>query len=66
MRHILIIGAGAIGAYLVRELHRMYPEARLSCIERSDFVVGARKRLQDIAGAVVEVYDQVPALPPGV
>jgi aspartate dehydrogenase len=33
MQHIMIIGAGSIGTFLVRELHRMYPEARLSCID---------------------------------
>ncbi len=66
MRHILIIGAGAIGAYLVRELHRMYPGARLSCIERSEFVSGARTKLQAIAGIAVEVYDRVSAVPAGV
>lgn len=66
MRHILIIGAGAIGAYLVRELHRMYPETRMSCIERTDFVAEARNRLRQIAGGVVEVYDRVEGLPAGV
>ena len=62
MRHILIIGAGAIGAYLVRELHKMYPDAKMSCIDRSDFVGEARKRLQAIAGTSVEVYDRVDAV----
>lgn len=64
MRHILIIGAGAIGAYLVRELHRMYPDLRMSCIERSELLVSARKRLQDLAGSSVELYDTVAAVPP--
>lgn len=66
MQHILIIGAGAIGAYLVRELHRMYPEAKLSVIERSELVAEARKRLQAIAGTSVELYDSVAAVPGGV
>jgi aspartate dehydrogenase len=66
MGHILIIGAGAIGAYLVRELHKMYPELRMSCIERSELVAGARKRLQEIAGPAVEVYDAVGTVPAGV
>jgi aspartate dehydrogenase len=65
MKHVLIIGAGAIGAYLVRELHGMYPEARLSVIDRSDFVVAARKKLKDIAGSAVEVYDRIDAVPAG-
>jgi aspartate dehydrogenase len=65
-RHILIIGAGAIGAYLVRELHRMYPDAALSCIERTELVDSARKRLREIAGSRVEVYDRVAAVPAGV
>ena len=66
MQHILIIGAGAIGAYLVRERHGMYPQAKLSCIDRADFVAAARMRLQDIAGTAVEVYDKVSAVPSGV
>ena len=65
MQHILIIGAGAIGAYLVRELHGMYPGARLSCIDRAEAVVAARSKLRAIAGAAVEVYDRVSAVPPG-
>lgn len=66
MKHVLIIGAGAIGAYLVRELHGMYPDAKLSCIDRSDFVDAARKRMREIAGNSVEVYDGVAAVPVGV
>ena len=66
MKHILIIGAGAIGAYLVRELHRMYPDAKLSCIERGELVNGARKRLREIAGDRVDVYDKVSAAPGGI
>ncbi len=66
MHHILIIGAGAIGAYLVRELHRMYPTAKLSCLERSELVPGAGKRLGEIAGNAVAVYDRVAAVPGGI
>ncbi len=66
MKHVLIIGAGAIGAYLVRELHRMYPDAKLSCIDRSDLVEAVRKRMRQIAGNSVEVYDSVAAVPAGV
>lgn len=66
MKHVLIIGAGAIGAYLVRELHRMYPDATLSCIERGELVDAARKRLREIAGSRVEVFDKVSAAPSGV
>ena len=66
MKHILIIGAGAIGAYLVRELHRMYPDATLSCIDRSEYVAAARKRLKEIAGDKVEVYERIADAPPGV
>ena len=66
MKHVLIIGAGAIGAYLVRELHRMYPDAKLSCIERTELVESATKRLRDIAGGAVTVYDRVCAVPAGV
>ncbi len=66
MKHVLIIGAGAIGAYLVRELHAMYPDAKLSCIERGELVEAARKRLQVIAGSRVEVFDRVSAAPSGV
>ena len=66
MKHVLIIGAGAIGAYLVRELHRMYPGAKLSCIERTELVESATKRLRDIAGGAVTVYDRVCAVPAGV
>jgi aspartate dehydrogenase len=65
MQHIVIVGAGAIGAYLVRELHRMYPDMRMSCIERADMVGKARERLQGIAGDLVQVYDQVAAVPEG-
>ena len=66
MRHIMIIGAGAIGRYLVRELHSMYPEARLSCIERAGFVQEARERVRGLAGAAAEVYERVSDVPPGV
>lgn len=66
MQHVLIIGAGAIGAYLVRELHAMYPAARLSCIDRTEAVEAARAKLRAIAGAAVEVYDRVSAVPAGV
>ena len=66
MRHILIIGAGAIGGYVVRELHRMYPHARLSCVERSEVVAEARRKLQAIAGSAVELYEEVAAVPQGV
>jgi aspartate dehydrogenase len=65
MQHVLIIGAGAIGAYLVRELNRMYPDARLSCIDRIEVVDAARERLRAIAGDAVEVYDRISAVPPG-
>lgn len=66
MQHIMIIGAGAIGRYLVRELHRMYPEARLSCIGRAESAGQARAHLRQIAGRSVEVYAGVAAVPPGV
>ncbi len=66
MKHILIIGAGAIGAYLVRELHAMYPQAKMSCIDRAEFVEAARKRLRGIAGDHVEVFESVAAVPSGV
>jgi len=66
MRHIMIIGAGAIGSYLVRELHRMYPGARLSCIERAEFAAEARKRVLALAGSSAEVYERVPDVPEGV
>jgi len=66
MRHIMIIGAGAIGTYLVRELHRMYPRARMSCIERPGFSEPARARLQEIAGGAAEVYESIGAVPAGV
>ena len=66
MKHILIIGAGAIGAYLVRELHGMYPQARMSCIERTQLVDAARKRLREIAGGLVDVYESVSSVPAGV
>lgn len=65
MQHIIIIGAGAIGSYLVRELHRMYPQARLSCIERAEFSEQARARLHDIAGGAAEIYESVSAVPAG-
>lgn len=65
MQHIMIIGAGAIGTYLVRELHGMYPQMRLSCIERTEFGEQARTRLQDIAGGAAEVYESVAAVPAG-
>ena len=65
MQHVMIIGAGAIGSYLVRELHRMYPEARLSCIERPEFSEQARARLLEIAGGAAEVYESVAAVPAG-
>ncbi len=65
MQHIMIIGAGAIGTYLVRELHRMYPQVRLSCIERAEAAAGARGRLRDIAGDAVSVYESVAAVPAG-
>lgn len=63
MQHILIIGAGAIGSYLVRELHRMYPAARLSCIERPELAAQARERMTALAGAAASVYEQVSAAP---
>lgn len=63
MKHLLLIGAGAIGSYLVREVHRMYPEMKLSCIERVELLDGARRRVRDIAGDAVEVYDRVGAVP---
>src|SRR5476649_2678026 len=66
MKHILIIGAGAIGAYLVRELHGMYPQARMSCIERMQLVDAARNRLRGIAGDLVDVYESVSSVPAGV
>ncbi len=65
MRHVVIIGAGAIGAYLVRELHGMYPDARLSCIDRAEAVDAARAKLRAIAGASVEVYDRLSSVPSG-
>ncbi len=65
MQHVVIIGAGAIGAYLVRELHRMYPDARLSCIDRAEVVDAARARLKAIAGDSVEIYDRLSSVPPG-
>lgn len=65
MQHIIIIGAGAIGTYLVRELHGMYPQMRLSCIERAEFSEQARTRLHDIAGGAAEVYESVAAVPSG-
>src|SRR4051812_5698386 len=66
MQHILIIGAGAIGGYLVRELHAMYPALRMSCIERGELIPAATKRLQDLAGSSVNLYDSVKAVPGGV
>ena len=63
MRHILIIGAGAIGSYLVRELRRMYPELRISCVERSEFAAQARARLREIAGTAFEVFVNVADVP---
>jgi aspartate dehydrogenase len=66
MKHILIIGAGAIGAYLVRELHRMYPDARMSCVDRTEILEVARKRLREIAGKRVELYDRIASVPSGV
>ena len=66
MRHILIIGAGAIGGYLVREIHRMYPEAKMSCIERAELLDAASKRLREIAGDAVDVFESISAVPAGV
>lgn len=66
MQHIMIIGAGAIGTYLVRELHRLYPGARLSCIERAEVRAEARARLREIAGEAAEVYEGISAVPAGV
>ena len=66
MRHILIIGAGAIGGYLVRELHRMDPDLRISCIERGEFAAQARTRLREIVGAAFEVFANVADVPAGV
>jgi len=66
MRHILIIGAGAIGSYLVRELHRMYPDLRISCIERGEFTAQARTRLREIVGTAFEVFANVADVPAGV
>ncbi len=66
MQHILIIGAGAIGGYLVRELHAMYPSLRMSCIERGELIPAATQRLQDLAGTAVRLYDSVAAVPAGV
>lgn len=66
MQHIMIIGAGAIGTYLVRELHRLYPGARLSCIERAELCAAARMRLREIAGDALEVYEGIAAVPAGV
>src|SRR6185369_12714476 len=66
MKHVLIVGAGAIGSYLVRELHSMYPHARMSCIERKELVDAARTRLRGIAGDRVDVYDSVSSVPAGV
>jgi aspartate dehydrogenase len=66
MKHVLIVGAGAIGSYLVRELHAMYPHARMSCIERKELVEAARTRLRGIAGDRVDVYDSVSSVPAGV
>ena len=34
MKHVLIIGAGAIGADLLRELHKLSPGAKLPCRAR--------------------------------
>ncbi len=65
MQQVLIIGAGAIGTYLVRELHSMYPSMRMACIDRAEAVDTAREKLRAIAGAAVEVYDRVSAVPPG-
>jgi aspartate dehydrogenase len=65
MRQVVIIGAGAIGSYLVRELHGMYPEARMACVDRAEVVEGARARLRAIAGASVEVYPSLATVPPG-
>lgn len=66
MQHIMIIGVGAIGAYLVRELHALYPGARLSCIERSAFAAQARERVRDLAGGAAAVYERIAEVPPGV
>lgn len=66
MKHILIIGAGAIGSYLVRELHRMYPKAGLSCIERAELVETAGQRLREIAGDAVKVFERIESVPAGV
>lgn len=65
MPQLLIIGAGAIGTYLVRELHAMYPAMRMACIDRTEEVEAARTRMRAIAGAAVEVYDRLSAVPPG-
>jgi len=65
MQQVLIIGAGAIGTYLVRELHAMYPALRMACIDRAGEVEAARARMRAIAGSAVDVYDSVSAVPPG-
>lgn len=65
MRHIMIIGAGAIGTYVVRELHRLDPALRFSCIERAELVAQASARLREIAGGAAQVYENVAAVPAG-
>ncbi len=62
LHHVVIVGAGAIGTYLVRELHAMYPHVHLSCIERVEMLEAARARLVPIAGAQVEVMSSLEAL----
>jgi aspartate dehydrogenase len=66
MRHVLIIGIGAIGAYLVRELHQLFPQVRLSCIGRAERVVEVRKLVRALAGDGAEVYPCVSEVPDGI
>lgn len=63
MQQVLIVGAGAIGAYLVRELHAAFPALRLACIERPEMLAAARERMRAIAGGQVEIYTRVSEVP---
>jgi len=63
MQQVLIVGAGAIGAYLVRELHAAWPQLRMACLERPEFATAARERMRALAGDRVEIYARVAEVP---
>jgi aspartate dehydrogenase len=62
MRHILIIGFGAVGATVARGLRNGATRVRLSVLVRPKYVADVRARVADIAQVEVEVVDRLESL----